>query len=185
MRISTGAVVYLGGKNASGARPRRKAGEREFDYARAPRSRFAVFVTPLLRIARDARREHLGALLDFVSESCASLGVDRDAARDVRLAVEEACMNLIEHGYPPGPPGPIEVSIAAQDARLIVEIHDRAAPFDPARAPPPDLDADWKTRRVGGLGCHLIKQVMDDVRYESNAGGNRLTLIKALARSDA
>ena len=142
-------------------------------------------MTAPLRIARDARRKHLRALLDFVSESCVTLGVDDGAARDVRLAVEEACMNLIEHGYPPGPPGPIEVSITAQDARLIVEIRDRAPPFDAARVPPPDLDADWKARRIGGLGWHLIKRVMDDVVYESNAGGNRLTLVKAFARPAA
>lgn len=137
-----------------------------------------------LSIAREARREHLRALLDFVADACARLGVDGDARSEIRLAVEEACMNLIEHGYPPGPPGPIELTIVGDAARVVVEIRDRAPPFDPASTRPPDLDAGWKERRVGGLGWHLINQVMDEVRYESDAAGNRLTLVKRRARGE-
>ncbi len=90
-------------------------------------------------------------------------------------------MNLIEHGYPPGPPGPIELTIAGDDECVVVGIRDRAPPFDPAAVPPPDLAAEWQNRRIGGLGWYLINQVMDEVRYESDAAGNRLTLVKQRA----
>jgi serine/threonine-protein kinase RsbW len=134
-----------------------------------------------LRIARQAHLEDLRALLDFTRDACARLGLDDDATFRIRLAVEEACMNLIEHGYPPGPPGPIELAITGDDDRVVVGIRDRAPPFDPAAVPPPDLAAEWQNRRIGGLGWHLINQVMDEVRYESDAAGNLLTLVKQRA----
>ena len=130
-------------------------------------------------ITREARRENLAALLDFTDGACARAGLQPPDAFAVRLAVEEVCANLIAHGYGDGPPGPVHVRIAPGADAIVVSIADRAPPFDPVRAPAPALDADWETRPIGGLGIHLVKQLMDEVKYESFAdGGNQLTLIK-------
>ncbi|UCE32326.1 MAG: ATP-binding protein, partial [Burkholderiales bacterium] len=128
--------------------------------------------------ARPARREELGTLIQFVMDGCATHGLDAQTLSDLRLAVEEACTNLIEHAYPADAPGPIELTVSADDDRVVVEIRDQAPPFDPAGLSPPDLGADWQDRPVGGLGWHLIRSVMDEVRYVSDAAGNRLTLVK-------
>lgn len=130
------------------------------------------------RIVRTAHLENLRPLLEFTEKACAELGLDGDAGDELKLAVEEVCMNLILHGYPPAPPGPIDLSIAAADGQVIVEVRDQARPFDPAQAPAPDLESGWEQRRVGGLGWHLVRQMVDEIRYESSAVGNRLTLVK-------
>ena len=139
-------------------------------------------MTRALSILRDSRPENLRALLEFADEACEALGVDAEAAFDVRLAVEEVCTNLIRHAYPPEAPGPIEVRIGREGDAVHVEVRDRAAPFDPSTAPPPDLDSPWADRRVGGLGWHLVRQKMDALRYESGADGNRLTMTRRLGR---
>jgi anti-sigma regulatory factor (Ser/Thr protein kinase) len=60
-----------------------------------------------------------------------------------------------------------------------VTITDRAPPFDPKDAPMPRLDAPANERRPGGLGWHLIRELVDRIDYESDeARGNRLTLVK-------
>jgi anti-sigma regulatory factor (Ser/Thr protein kinase) len=47
--------------------------------------------------------------------------------------------------------------------------------------PAPDLAAGWEERDAGGLGWHLVRRLMDEVRHEAPPdGGNRLTLIKHL-----
>jgi anti-sigma regulatory factor (Ser/Thr protein kinase) len=59
-----------------------------------------------------------------------------------------------------------------------VTITDRSPPFDPADAPVPDLDLPAEQRRIGGLGWHLVKHMIDRIEYRSEDGINRLTLVK-------
>ena len=123
---------------------------------------------------------NLPGLVSFVLAACERAGCGPEATFAVRLAVEEVFTNIAGYGYAGGPPGPVTVSIGREPAGLVVTIEDRARPFDPEDAPPPDLDSPWEDRRVGGLGWHLIRELMDDVRYERADGVNRLTLVKAL-----
>ena len=119
------------------------------------------------------------ALLAFVERACAGAGLPDDVAFAVRLAAEEACTNVIRHGYVGGTPGPVAVAIERDATRVVVTIEDRGTPFDPADAPPPPLDAPADERPLGGLGWHLIRQVMDEVHHAHDArAGNRLTLVK-------
>jgi len=98
----------------------------------------------------------------------------------LRLAVDEACSNVIAHGYR-GAAGTIRLAVAVGDGRAVVTVTDEAAAFDPALVPPPDLDAPWAERREGGLGWHLIRSVVDEVRHRpAGARGNVLTLVKRL-----
>lgn len=136
-------------------------------------ARASVEVVPARRL--DALRE----ILDTVDRA-ASEGAEWF---DVKLAVEEACTNLIDHGYG-AKGGPIDLVIRADDSRIVVSIRDRAEPFSPDDAPPPDLTSEWTGREIGGLGWHLIKRLMDGLSYEpSLAAGNELTLVKRRTRS--
>ncbi len=130
-------------------------------------------------IERDAHLESLQEIRDFIEEAARRAGLDPSAQFDLKLAVDEACSNIVLHGYEPGKPGPIGVSFESDGRQVVVTITDRARPFDPKNAPVPDLDVDWRERRPGGLGWYLIRQVMDSVEYDSDPErGNRLTLVK-------
>ncbi|MDF2463134.1 MAG: anti-sigma-factor antagonist [Ramlibacter sp.] len=123
----------------------------------------------------------LGTLLAFLDDTCKEAGLDDEAAFAVRLAGEEACTNIINHAYAGVDPGPISLEVRCDSAQVVIRIEDRAPLFSPEDAPPPDLTSDWQSRREGGLGWHLIRQMMDEVRHEPIAGGgNRLELIKRL-----
>jgi serine/threonine-protein kinase RsbW len=129
--------------------------------------------------SRPGTLENLPAFVDFVREACERAGADASACFALRLAVEEVCTNLIRHGYAGRDPGPIEVMFHAEPRQLVVTITDFAPPFSPGSAPSPDLDSGWRERPLGGLGWHLVKTVVDHVRYEAGAvAGNRLTLVK-------
>jgi serine/threonine-protein kinase RsbW len=130
-------------------------------------------------IEREAQAENLRGIRDFIETACREAGVERSAAFDLKLAVDEACSNILEHGYAGLTPGPIRVRFDAEGDQVVVTITDRGRAFDPKDAVVPDLDADWEQRRVGGLGWHLIRRSVDSVAYESNPDvGNRLTLLK-------
>jgi serine/threonine-protein kinase RsbW len=133
-------------------------------------------------IEREAHLENLQVIRDFVEDACRRAGVEHAAAFEVKLAVDEVCSNIIEHGYAGREPGPIGVSFEADGGRIVVAITDRGRAFDPRSAPPPDVDSDWRHRRIGGLGWHLIRQFMDRIDYDSDSEhGNRLTLYKQTA----
>lgn len=132
-----------------------------------------------LAIEHLARIENLPHFMSFIDEACRDAGADQDTSYALRLAVEEVCINLIQHGYKDMPPGPIRVSFRRQGDHITVTIHDRARPFDPSRAPEPDLASDAESRPIGGLGWYLVKRSVDRIHYESDpARGNLLTLIR-------
>jgi serine/threonine-protein kinase RsbW len=62
-----------------------------------------------------------------------------------------------------------------------MEIEDDGAPFDPLTVPQPDLAAPLATRKIGGLGVHLARGLMNEVVYVRVANHNRLILRKSLA----
>lgn len=130
-----------------------------------------------------AGREDLPELLAFVDAQCARAAVPEPTTFAVRLAAEEAFMNTLRHGYG-GEPGPVRLTLEHAPDRVTLTLTDRAPPFDPADAPRPDLDADVDERTEGGLGLHLIRELMDEVHHRTGPEGNVLTLIKYLGEPD-
>jgi len=140
----------------------------------------AVPAAAATAIERPARLEELPALLAFLRARLEEAGAGDAVWQALRLAVDEACSNIIVHGYR-GATGVIRLAVTVRDGQAVATVTDEAPPFDPALVPPPDLDSPWAERREGGLGWHLIRSVVDEVRHRT-AGerGNVLTLVKRL-----
>ena len=64
-----------------------------------------------------------------------------------------------------GAPGELEVEAGLDDDRVVVTLFDRAPTFDPTTVPEPDLSIPPEQRRPGGMGVHLIRLAMDEVRH--------------------
>lgn len=130
-------------------------------------------------ITREARPESLAGLLGFLDAAIAGAALDAATASDVRLAAEEVCTNVIAHAYPDGRRGTVTLRFRREAGAVVVTVEDTGIPFDPALAPAPRLGDGWEHRALGGLGWHLVRRVMDEVRHEPlPGGGNRVTLIK-------
>lgn len=141
--------------------------------------------TPL-EMTKEARPENLRLFISFIDLACQSFGISPGIAADVKLAVEEVCSNIIEHGYRDRELGPIALSCERTDDSLKVTISDRGRAFDPADAEPADIEADWRERQIGGLGWHLVKRVTDELSYHRDADDtNRLVLHKRLDSDEA
>ncbi|WP_373068421.1 ATP-binding protein [Gemmatimonas sp.] len=130
--------------------------------------------------------DRLGDVRQFLRVTLAELGC-AGATDAIVLAVDEVCANLVEHATDGLTPGPTRVSVRRRGMDAIIVVEDRGHPFDPADAPAPDLVSDWIDRPIGGLGWFLVKQMVDDLSYDSvsTAQGmlNRLTLVKRGAAS--
>lgn len=116
--------------------------------------------------------------VDAVDHACRDAGADRETIYAVKLAVEEVCLNVLNHGYH-GRPGPLSVDFEADPAKIVVTIVDEAPPFAPEDAPPVDTTSGVEERKIGGYGWHLVKTMMDRLEHSLNpGGGNRLRLTK-------
>jgi serine/threonine-protein kinase RsbW len=136
-------------------------------------------------IVREARRERLGELLTFIDRACARAAVEPAVAFDLRLATEEAVMNVIEHGYADVAPGPIALRFHRDARQVVITVEDEAPHFDPSTIQPADPTAPLERRALGGLGWHFVTQLMDETRHEARHPlGNRLTLVKRLLPAD-
>lgn len=134
---------------------------------------------PTAMVVHAGTLENLPRFLHFIETACANIEADAGIKYALHLAVEEACTNLIVHGYRGRPPGPIEVAVHDDCDKVTIVIRDRSPPFDPARAPSPDLTSDVEHRPIGGLGWHLVKSMMDEIGYVPDTpSGNVLTLVK-------
>ncbi len=115
----------------------------------------------------------------FVDEQGTHCGLDERRLFHVRMAVDEACANIFEHGYAgAGRTGRLEIVMGCQQDELLIRIYDWGATFNPATIAPFDPLLPLEARPIGGLGIHLIQKLMDGVEYRFDVGGNCLTLRK-------
>lgn len=132
------------------------------------------------RMRTTAASERLAEVRRFVRAAAADSGADDETVAELVQAVDEAVTNVAVHGYG-GHGGPIELDVDVRDGALVVRIVDDAAPFDPTRLKPPDLDAPWRDRRLGGMGVHLMRTMSDEFHHRARSGGgNELTLVKRI-----
>lgn len=130
-----------------------------------------------------ARADNLAEIRSFVEASCRRAGARAEDAFALKLAVDEACANIVEHGFAGRADGAIRIEWETDGQAITVTIQDRGRPFDPGALPETDTTSGWAERPVGGLGWHLIRRSVDDVDYRSDTKtGNRLTLVKRLRR---
>ena len=129
-----------------------------------------------LRIANDLAE--LSRVAESVEEFCAGLGLPPGCAFKLNVAIEELLTNTISYGYDDSARHELAIDITREGETIVTELSDDARPFDPLNAPPPDLESAIEDRRIGGLGVHLVKTLMDDVAYAYRDGRNHITLRK-------
>ena len=119
-------------------------------------------------------------LNDFVGEVCQTVGLESIVAMQVKLAIEEAVVNVMKYAYPQGTRGDVTIEAVSNDVRLKFTIIDSGKPFDPTVLPEVDTTLPAKERRIGGLGIHIVRQFMDSINYERSGNLNILAIRKNL-----
>ena len=119
-------------------------------------------------------------LAEFVDIVCETVGFDMGTAMKMNLAIEEAVVNVMNYAYPADVKGTVNIDAKASAEWVKFIISDSGAPFDPTAKAEVDTTLSAEERGIGGLGIHLIRQIMDSINYEREDGRNVLTLIKKL-----
>jgi anti-sigma regulatory factor (Ser/Thr protein kinase) len=136
------------------------------------------------RITRAAYLESLRDFREFIKEHCAGLpGVTDEVLYDMQLAVDEACTNIITHGYADMDPGSVILDLEITPDKLTLSLTDFGHSFEPSHTLVPDVDASIEERELGGFGLFFINQSMNEVDYRVTEDGNRMILTKYLGRA--
>jgi len=126
-----------------------------------------------------AEETQLGRVRDFIIAVCEEAGFSPREISNTKLAVDEACTNIIKHAYAgKSQPGDITVVAEIDSGRIKIFLKDRGKHFDFSSVKDPDLDQYVETGRKGGLGVFLINRLMDGVEYRATDSGNELILTK-------
>jgi serine/threonine-protein kinase RsbW len=142
-----------------------------------------IWVEQINQITRAAENSSLVEFRDFIEANCfAHQIVDDRLLYDLKLAADEACTNIIKHGYAGMNPGSIILAIEIEPAQVVITITDFGHAFEPGDAPMPDLAASLEGRATSGFGLYFIYQTMDEVDYETSEAGNCLKLTKRYSR---
>ena len=127
-------------------------------------------------------------LKQFMEGAAREFGIPDDIQLSLNLAVEEAVVNVINYAYPKGTEGDIEINItnspipdlSESSTEVIFTIIDEGVPFDPTTHDEADTTSELEERQIGGLGIHLIRNIMDRVEYQRDGNSNKLTMTKIL-----
>ena len=122
--------------------------------------------------------EELDTLAEKVLEFCEQNHLSDEFSYDIRLALEEAISNTIKYGYRDQEVHVISVKTALQNNRLLIEIEDDAAEFNPLQTPLTDVSLPIEQKNPGGLGIYLLRSIMNELEYERQGSKNIFRMTK-------
>ena len=119
-------------------------------------------------------RHEVHSFLENLANDLCGAGYRKRDVFGIRLAMEEAICNAINHGHAGDPDKPVQVVYSINEQRILARVQDQGPGFDPAQVA--DAREGENLERPGGRGLLLMRSYMD--RVEFNARGNVVTLIK-------
>jgi len=133
----------------------------------------------LSRIELEAVVDELGSATDFVVARAEKAGFEKIELSKFKIAVYEACMNIIEHGYGFDPDHFMVIELFWGRGRFEVTLKDKGKSFDFYNRVDYNVDEAFNEKRDGGFGLFIIQRSVDEIHYKSDLkSGNSLTLVK-------
>lgn len=132
------------------------------------------YQTPAIVMRNDIQQ--IPTLAEWVD----SLGLPDELSMPVNLALEEIVSNVMLYAYPHDKSGQVFVEFTRDKQSVTFTVSDSGIPFDPTKKDEVDITLTAEERAIGGLGIHLVRQLMDKISYSREEEKNVLTLIKRI-----
>ncbi len=121
---------------------------------------------------------YLEDVRQFVEMHALQADLTPAAVEQLKIAVDEACTNVIEHAYKGEGQHQIDVAVIVKPDRLTIRIRDEGETFDTKEYEEPDIFEFARRHRKGGFGVHIMRRLMDQVEYRSKGKVNECCLTK-------
>jgi anti-sigma regulatory factor (Ser/Thr protein kinase) len=142
---------------------------------------------PLATLELEARTDlvEVARVLDAVERLCLDHGVEGVVVFGMKIAIDEVLVNVIRYAFPGGGEHVVRVRFDIFPTSARLEVSDDGCPFDPFSVAPPDTTGPLEKRSIGGLGVHLVRQFMDEVRYRRVGDRNVVVMTKRRGKPPA
>lgn len=125
---------------------------------------------------RDQRRE-IGAINDALERAAAAGDVPEAPMRAMQVALDELLTNAITYGESTAE-NPVRVQLILSRSALRAVINQPGKAFDPTTMAAADTESALEDREIGGLGIHLVRNMMDEFAYQYDNGANVIAIGK-------
>lgn len=122
----------------------------------------------------------LNTLATAIEEFAEQAKIGMKLQFNLNLALDELVTNIVNYAYDDNKIHDINIILSCDDQHLSASLTDDGKAFNPTEMPPPNLDSDIDERKIGGLGVHFVKTLMDKMEYHRSNGFNHLLLEKKL-----
>jgi len=109
--------------------------------------------------------EFLEIIRDFIKKIASNVGFIEEDVYKIQLSVDEACTNVINHAYDEITRSVMRVEVKVDEEKMDVSVIDYGRGFEPNIIKSPNMREYLKEYKRGGLGIHLIKKLMDEVKF--------------------
>jgi anti-sigma regulatory factor (Ser/Thr protein kinase) len=132
------------------------------------------------RMSVGAHPGGVGEVSSALAEFAEAHALPEDVRRSLSVALDDLLANALSHGRTGRDPCSVTVEVKLDHERVTVIVTDDGPPFDPFAQAAPDTTLSVEERPIGGLGIHLVGQLMDQVSYQRREGHNVVVLVKQL-----
>lgn len=113
---------------------------------------------------------------EYTAKFCRSNSLKMGNENALNLVLEELFTNIVKYGFEDREPHSIDIRMELLDSEVEVEISDDGRPFNPMESATPDIDRPLEEREIGGLGIHIVRKLMHEVKYERKGEKNILSM---------
>ena len=122
--------------------------------------------------------EEISKAVESVRKYLKHKDFSEDCECSLAVAFDEMLSNIIHHGYNDDSEHSIKITLSSKGKDFIGTIEDDAVAFNPLLHPDADTSLPLSERKIGGLGIHLVRNMMDKMEYKRVQNKNVLTLFK-------
>jgi serine/threonine-protein kinase RsbW len=120
----------------------------------------------------------LKTLFKHLNKVGQATGLSEACVTDINICLDELFTNIVSYGFGDDLEHIVRFAMNLDEHVLTLKIEDDGIPFNPLEKKDPEIPDDLIDVRIGGLGIHIVRKLMDDIYYERKDGTNKLTLIK-------
>lgn len=129
----------------------------------------------------EATVENIGTVTAFVDKQLEALDCPLKAQMQIDIAIDELFGNIAHYAYQPEIGDvTVRVEVMEDPVAVVISFIDNGIPYDPLTKETPDITLSAEEREIGGLGIFIVKETMDEIRYQYKNGQNILTIKKTI-----
>lgn len=134
----------------------------------------------VLELTLENRIEEINRVNSDFNKIALGRGIARSITQKFNIVFDELLSNIFYYGCEEEYHARVRVRIEFLENRIKVAISSFGIPFNPLEAPQPDTTSPLEDRNPGGLGVHLVRNMVDEITYYRRHNQNVINLLKFL-----